>query len=129
MTTGHLAGESDGPVNKDGHRTERIRSLNDALRQKLPRAVKGCRLNVTSGVAALHPDALARLLDSVRTFERFTDDNDPHGEHDFGVVDHDGLRFFWKIDAFDQWMQFGSPDPTDPAVTTRVLTLMLAEEY
>jgi hypothetical protein len=26
-----------------------------------------------------------------------TDDNDPHGEHDFGAFDHAGERIFWKI--------------------------------
>jgi hypothetical protein len=65
----------------------------------------------------------------VRTFADFSPDNDPHGEHDFGAIEQDGVRYFWKIDAYDRWMQFGSPDPADPSVTTRVLTIMRADEY
>ena len=50
----------------------------------------------------------------------FTDDNDPHGEHDFGAIDEGGVRCFWKIEYYDRATEMGSPDPTDPAVTTRV---------
>lgn len=110
-------------------RTIKIRNLNDALRQKLPKTGKGCRLNVTAGVATLRPESLAQLILSVRDFAEFSKDNDPHGEHDFGAIDQEGARFFWKIDCYDQWMQFGSPDPTDPSVTTRVITIMRADEH
>ena len=55
--------------------------------------------------------------------------NDPHEEHDFGVVEHGGVRCFWKIDYYDREMEMLSPDPADPSVTTRVLTIMLADEY
>ena len=36
---------------------------------------------------------------------------------------------FWKIDAYDRALQSGSEDPANPAVTRRVLTIMLASEY
>ena len=62
-------------------------------------------------------------------FDAFTEDNDPHGEHDFGAFDHAGHRIFWKIDYYDQSLEFGSENPADPAKTTRVLTIMLADEY
>ena len=72
---------------------------------------------------------VASLLAKVRAFDVFTDDNDPHGEHDFGAVDEGGVRCFWKIDCYDRATEIGSPDPADPAVTTRVLTIMRADEY
>jgi hypothetical protein len=110
-------------------RTMKIRNLNDALRRKLPRTGKGGRFNVTDSVAALPAEQLARLIVSIRDFADFSENNDPHGEHDFGAIEQEGDRFFWKIDCYDQWMQFGSPDPADPSVTVRVLTVMLADEY
>ena len=62
------------------------------------------------------------------SYESFSPDNDPYGEHDFGSFQLDSLTLFWKID-FDNAFDHGSPDPTDPAATKRVLTILLAEEY
>jgi hypothetical protein len=69
------------------------------------------------------------VLNKVFTFEDFTPDNDPYGEHDFGMVEHAGEKYFWKFDYYDKHMEFGSPDPSDPAQTTRVLTVFLSSEY
>lgn len=55
--------------------------------------------------------------------------NDPYGTHEFGMSDVDGERLMFKIDAFDHNLEYGSPDPADPSVTTRVLTVLLASEY
>ena len=65
----------------------------------------------------------------VHGFTAFSPDNDPYGEHDFGSFEYAGKTIFWKIDCYDRDLDNGSPDPTDPAVTTRVLTVLLAEEY
>ena len=55
--------------------------------------------------------------------------NDPYGDADFGAFEHNGSRIFWKVDAYDRDLRYGSPDPADPRVTRRVLTIMLAGEY
>ena len=39
-----------------------------------------------------------------------------------------GQRFFWAIDYYDETCTYRSKDPCDDFVTTRVLTLMLAED-
>ena len=104
---------------------ERIRALNDAFR----RTFVGGMVMITAGVEAMPIEQRRSLLQKVRAFDVFTDDNDPHGEHDFGLVELGGARCFWKIDYYDREMEAFSPDPADPSVTTRVLTVMLAEEY
>ncbi len=72
---------------------------------------------------------LVGVLEAVRSYSTFDETNDPYGEHDFGSFTIDGQLLFWKIDYYDIDLQMASPDPTDPAVTARVLTIMLAEEY
>lgn len=103
----------------------RIASLNDTLRRY---PVSG-RVAVTAGVIALGDQALPAILQQVADYDRFDADNDPYGEHDFGSFEHDGERLFWKIDYYSHDLRTGSSNPADPAVTTRVLTVMLAEEY
>jgi hypothetical protein len=112
-------------TNASSPESDAIRSLNDAFR----RTFTGGVVLLTAGVEALPDDVRQSLLKRVREFDTFTPDNDPHGEHDFGAIDEDGVRFFWKIDTYDRDMSAHSPDPTDPKVTTRVLTIMPAEEY
>jgi Protein of unknown function (DUF3768) len=104
---------------------EPIRALNDAFR----RTVVGGAVMITAGVEAMPLEQRRMLLEKVRAFDAFTDDNDPHGEHDFGAIDEGGVRCFWKIEYYDRATEMGSPDPADPSVTTRVLTIMLGDEY
>ncbi|MBB3952804.1 DUF3768 domain-containing protein [Aureimonas jatrophae] len=100
-------------------------ALNDALR----RTFTGGQVVLTRGVADLAPLDRLAVLDAVRGFDAFTSGCDPYGEHDFGAVEHGGERYFWRIDAYDRSYTYASPDPADPAVTARVLTVMRADEY
>ena len=103
----------------------RIQQLNDAFR----RSFVGGVVVVTAGFESLPAERRGLTLAKVRAFDQFNEDNDPHGEHDFGVVDDGEVRCLWKIDYYDRDMELMSPDPADPAATTRVLTVMLADEY
>ncbi|KQT64570.1 hypothetical protein ASG54_03195 [Aureimonas sp. Leaf460] len=100
-------------------------ALNDAIR----RTFTGGQIMLTDGVASLDPADRLAILDAVRAFDAFTSGCDPYGDHDFGAVEHNGVRYFWKIDAYDRNFAYASPDPADPAVTARVLTIMRADEY
>ena len=113
-------------MDKEGHdRNARIRQLNDAFR----RTFSGGKVMLTSGVDTLPDMIKARALQLVRVFDYFNEDNDPHGEHDFGSFELVNRKFFWKIDYYDESCEFGSEDASDARRTTRVLTLMLALEY
>ena len=102
-----------------------VRDLNDAFRKTF----LGGRVCMSSGIASLPDDTHTEILEKVRTFEDFCEDNDPYGEHDFGAVDIDGHKVFWKIDYYDAEGLNGSEDPANPDVTTRVLTIFFADEY
>lgn len=102
-----------------------IRALNDQAR----RSFVGCRVAITPGIQALGEDALRAILQAVQQYDALTPDNDPYGEHDFGSFHYDGHQVFWKFDYYDLDLTMHSPDPSDPTVTARVLTVMLAEEY
>jgi hypothetical protein len=103
----------------------RIRELNDAFRRTFITGV----VVVTPGVEALPADLRRAILSKIRAFDQFNEDNDPHCEHDLGLVAENEIRCIWKIDYYDLDMEMMSPDPADPSVTTRVLTVMLADEY
>jgi hypothetical protein len=118
---------------------ERIARLNDLARRAMGIA---CVVVATEGIRALSEADQSRLRELAETFDAFTPDNDPYGERDFGAI-YQGLdgvwsalrpanvavTVFWKIDAYDRELRFGSEDPADPAVTRLVLTIMLASEY
>src|SRR5271166_1149578 len=106
-------------------RTSRIRALNDALRHTLT----GGRAVITPGVAALGQAAVNPIIKTIAVYDDFCQANDPYSEHDFGSFEAEGHTIFFKIDYLDTALFHHSPDPADPAVTERVLTIMLAEEY
>ena len=102
-----------------------IAALNDQARQSFT----GCRVVITQGIQALGEASVVAVLQAVQKFDAFTAENDPFGEHDFGSFRYAGETIFWKFDYFDLDFTMHSPDPSDPAVTARVLTVMLADEY
>jgi hypothetical protein len=106
-------------------KTERIRHLNDQLRHTLT----GGMAVMTPGIAALGQEAVERIVKTIAVFDDFCHANDPHEEHDFGSFEAEGHTIFFKIDYYDQNLTYHSPDPTDAAVTVRVITVMLADEY
>ena len=103
----------------------RIRALNDDLRQHLI----GGGAVITLGVAAIGQEAVDRIVQTVAVFDDFCHVNDPYEEHDFGSFEVEGETIFFKIDYFDRTLTHHSPDPANPAVTERVITIMLANEY
>jgi Protein of unknown function (DUF3768) len=102
-----------------------IRILNDNFRSTFI----GGRVLMTQGVGALPIATKARVILAVQGFSEFCADNDPHREHDFGSFEVEGETYFWKLDYYALDMEGGSEDPADPEKTTRVLTIMRADEY
>ena len=114
-----------GRVASAERKRDRVRDLNDQFRTTLI----GGRAVMTSGIAALDEKLIQRIVSAVSSFAAFDADNDPYHEHDFGALEIDGHKIFFKVEYYDTNLEYGSPDPSDASVTARVLTIMLAEEY
>jgi len=112
-------------------RSARIAALNDAFRYSF----EGGKIFISKGIQALPEQVRLRIMALVNYDKGpFTEENDPYGEHDFNTFayqlpDRSYIQVNWKIDYYNLDLSAGSEDPADPAVTTRVLTIMLAEEY
>ena len=121
---------------------ERIATLNDRARQAMGLA---CTLVATVGFRSLPEADQSRVRELIETYDSFDEDNDPHGERDFGTIyqladggwttepprlsENERERVFWKLDYYDRDLRFASDDPADRAITRRVLTVMLSDEY
>jgi hypothetical protein len=108
-----------------GLSTTVIRSLNDRLRKY----GLGGKVVTTPGILALSAEEQSKVFGQVRAFDAFNHNNDPYGEHDFATVAVDELSVMFKIDYYDKEDQFHSPDPADPIKTSRIMTVMLSDEY
>ncbi|WP_395832504.1 DUF3768 domain-containing protein [Elstera sp.] len=105
---------------------EKVAQLNDLFRQ----TGRGGKSYVTPAILALGPAAVILLQRAVATHTTFTEDNDPYGWREIGVIERPDLpKVFWKIDYYDPDFNIGSEDPADPTKTGRLLTILLASEY
>ena len=96
---------------------KRLRPPSEAAHIRLSR-----RGTPTPGVTALGAEAVARIVKTIEVFD------------DSRMRSTILARLTWtatpsKIDYYDQNLSMHSPDPPDPAITQRVITIMLAEEY
>ena len=111
-----------------------IAAQNDAFRHSIlgntpvANAPEG-QFVMTRGVAALGIDAQLELTRRVAAFDGFNADSDPQGLHEMGDIEFNGTKVWFKIDLYDVDYQYGSPEPSDPKQTRRVLTLFLPSEY
>lgn len=84
---------------------------------------------MTPSIAALGPDAVARLVQVISVYDDFCHANDPWDEHDFGMFFFEGIQVMFQISYYDKSLNYHSPDPADPLVTERIITIMRADEY
>ena len=106
---------------------EAIAQLNDAMRQK-PFG-PGKRTVVTRAVNHMGADFMKRALAAIAAFHTFTSGNNVHLERDYGTFELDNYKLMFKIDYLDVDGLLASEDPSDPAQTMRVMTIMFGSEY
>lgn len=106
-------------------RAAQIAALNDRLRV----TGDGGRVFITGSLANAPQEIKEAVITKIRLFTEFDDENNPHGEHDFVSVKVGTEVYFAKIDYYDKSMEGGSPDPADPSVTERVMSIFHSSDY
>lgn len=87
--------------------------------------------SITPKVAALPQERKQAVIEAVQCVDAFIENKavSVSQEHDFGVVTENDTDYLWEIDYYDKHLKTKSTNPADPECTTRVLTLMQADEY
>lgn len=107
--------------------TEKIRALNIAFWRE---PHKHGRLMMSRYIADRDPDFHTKCLEALRVYDGWNADNDPHGEADMCILDIDGEKVWAKLDYYSRAnLNYGSEDPSDPAKTFRIGTLLFPDEY
>ena len=117
--------------------TARIARLNDLARSAMGVA---CTAVATVGFRSLSASDQSRVRELIETYDAFDEDNDPHGERDFGCIyqlgdgrwtterprlrDDERERVFWKFDYYDRDLRFGSEDAANPNIMPMSITAM-----
>jgi hypothetical protein len=101
-------------------RAEIIARLNDSLRK----TCEGGTVVITRNARGLEGFNAPDLVKALAEYDGFDEDNNPHGERDFGDFALFGADLFFKIDYYDPDLKFGSDDPADSRITHRVITIM-----
>ena len=104
---------------KENTKCAKIAMINDLFR------LSGLEVMLAGGVQSVKD--IYGLLQAVRKYDNFNEDNNPWGERDFGRLDWYGDSVIWKIDYYDQSLTYWE-DPASPKCQ-RVLTVMLASDY
>jgi len=111
-------------------RIEVIALLNDRARMGLDPTA---RIVFTRNCLAAfcEPDSIGAVLvqaELMAAFRRcsFREDSP---ERDFASIEYRGQKVWLKVDYYDGALEFGSEDPADPSVTTRVLTILLPSDF
>ncbi len=88
------------------------------------------RLVCTAAVAAMGQSFVVATCIAVAGQSSFSEEDDPDGYHDFGAVEVEGRRVWWKIDLFsDEELRWGAERLDDPSRTVRVLTILFPEDW
>jgi hypothetical protein len=99
------------------------------LNEQFRTTFRGGQILLTASVAELPDMVKASALEKVATFKDFTEENDPHGERDYGSFDHCNREFWFKIDYYDLKLEGASDDPADSTKTKRIMTVELAQDW
>ena len=116
---------------KSNGRARCIAALNDQLRREPMNRGLG-QVLLSSGIAAQSEALKCKVLAAIAalTPKDFKKGNDPYGERDFNSFSVDGRLCLFKIDYFAKDdLRRSAEDPSDEVRTTRVMTIMFADEY
>ena len=75
--------------------------IQDALRtctDPILRLIISGQLVITRGIDERGDAFFKSAVAAIRTFNDFTPENDPHGEHNMAFLDVEGERIFLKVD-------------------------------